>query len=91
VFETKPTLLIASIILGTFIGGFYGALVEAANPNFYVAGYYAALGAIATLWLLAIGEALKEISLTRERKHNKGFPSPRAHLFYHGVPFHFFS
>ena len=59
VIETKTPLLIASIILGLIVGGFYGAFVEAAIRNFYIA-QYAVLGLLATFWLLAIGTALKE-------------------------------
>jgi len=68
VIETKTSLLIASIILGLIVGGFYGAFVEAAIRNFYIA-QYAVLGLLATFWLLAIGTAIG--TALKEEGHNK--------------------
>jgi hypothetical protein len=66
VIETKASLLIASLLLGLIVGGFYGAFVEAAIRNFYIA-QYAVLGLLATFWLLAIGALLKEEEPTKTK------------------------
>jgi hypothetical protein len=65
--QTSLRLLIASIVLGLIVGGFYGAFVEAAIRSFYIA-QYAVLGLLATFWLLAIGSAIG--TALKEERHN---------------------
>jgi hypothetical protein len=59
VIETNEILVFISVILGVGTGFLYGVAVEAITPNVDIAPVYGLIGLVATLWILAVGIALK--------------------------------